>query len=101
MNGMATGGGAGGLSRWVPPGGEERLRMVLAAAREGSAVWRERLDAADIGFDGAGVGFEGTGGAAWLALPVLRKESLGSVQAESPPFGGLLGKPVKTWRGSS
>ncbi len=95
MNGLAAGGGAGGLSRWVPPGGEERLRMVLAAAREGSAVWRERLDAADIGFDGAGVGFEGTGGAAWLALPVLRKESLGSVQAESPPFGGLLGEPVE------
>jgi len=83
MNGKAPGNGAGGLSRWVPPGGEERLQRVVAAAREASVVWRERLDA-------AGVGAERIGG-----LPVLRKESLGGVQAECPPFGGLLGVPVE------
>lgn len=94
MNGMTAGGGAGGLSRWVPPGGEERLRRVLGAAREGSVVWRERLDAAGLGPDAAaGAGL--IGGDRWQALPVLRKESLGGVQAEAPPFGGLLGVPVE------
>ena len=94
MNGMATGGGAGGLSRWVPPGGEERLRRVLAAARAASTFWRERLNAAGLGADGD-VGAGLIEGDPWQALPVLRKDSLGDVQAEVPPFGGLLGVPVE------
>lgn len=94
MKGKGAGGGAGGLSLWVPPGGEERLRKVLAAARAGSPVWRERLDAA--GLADAEPGGDGMpGGPRWQALPVLRKELLGSVQAGSPPFGGLLGVPVE------
>lgn len=118
MNSKAPRAGTRGVSRWVPPGGEERLRKVLAAARAGSPVWRERLDAAGLGgaatgaavlggveAGGGGTGAAGLGGVEagaaapggprWQALPVLRKESLGAVQAESPPFGGLLAVPVE------
>ena len=94
MKGKGAGGGAGGLSLWVPPGGEERLRKVLAAARAGSAglagAAGRRRHRADAGRRGTGCP-----AVAWQALPVLRKELLGSVQAESPPFGGLLGEPVE------
>lgn len=89
MSRMEAGGGPGGLSRWVPPGAEPRLRAVVARAREQSLFWRERLAAAGVDPDLAG------GAESLAALPVLRKESLGQVQAAVPPFGGLLAEPVE------
>lgn len=89
MSRVEAGGGPGILSRWVPPGAEPRVRAVVARAREQSPFWRERLAAAGVD-PGLADGVESL-----AVLPVLRKESLGQVQAAAPPFGGLLAEPVE------
>jgi len=77
-----------GASAWVPPDGLSRLQSTVDRAWHRSPVWRERLAAA--GVDPARV----AGPESLAALPVLRKESLGSLQAAARPFGGLLGEEV-------
>lgn len=76
------------VSVWVPPGAEARLRQVVRHAWVHSPAWRARLAAAGMEPDRV------AGPADLAALPVLRKDDLGDLQAQGRPFGGLLGEPV-------
>lgn len=80
--------GEGQASVWVAAEAAGRLAEVVRHAAAESPVWRERLQAA--GIDPAAVRTP----ADLRALPVLRKENLGPLQATGRPFGGLLGVPL-------
>lgn len=75
-------------SVWIAPGAEADLPATVMRAWDHSPAQRRRLDAA--GIDPAAVrGLESL-----QALPVMRKEDLGTLQAGGRPFGGLLGVPM-------
>lgn len=60
----------------------EQIGATVAAARQRSAFWRERLTDAPV--DPARFGMDDL-----AALPILRKSDLPQIQAGQPPFGGL------------
>lgn len=76
-------------SLWFPPAGSHLLPSTVQRAWHRSTVWRERLAAAGLD-PGRTVSPESL-----RALPVLRKEELGPLQAGHRPFGGLQGEPVE------
>jgi phenylacetate-CoA ligase len=68
---------------------DERLRAVVAYARETSGFWRGRL--ADAG--------EVHGVADLDRLPLTTRAELGAEQAEHAPFGDYTCSPRETWMG--
>ena len=66
-----------------------RLRHVVAHAYARSSHVRRGLDAAGVA-PGAIRGLDQL-----AEIPVTRKDALPAIQAEEPPFGGLLGVPVE------
>lgn len=69
-----------------------RLQRTVAAAYAGAPGVRARMD-------GCGLRSEHVHTLADLGpLPVLRKDALPQLQAQAPPFGGLLSRPVTSLR---
>jgi phenylacetate-CoA ligase len=76
-------------SVWMAPGALPVLQSVIRHAWDQSPFQRARMALAGVSADVALTGPESL-----RALPVIRKEQLGPLQAEESPFGGLLGEPV-------
>ncbi len=70
----------------------QALRALVAFAWERAPGWRRRLEAAGID-PGSVRGIDDL-----QALPILHKDELIELQAQEPPFGGLLGVPVDRLR---
>jgi len=68
---------------------DERVRALVAYARETSGFWRERLEAAG----------EIRGVADLAAMALTTRGELGAEQAEHPPFGDYTCSPRETWMG--
>jgi phenylacetate-CoA ligase len=68
---------------------DERVRALVAYARETSGFWRERLD-------GAG---EIRSVADLAGMPLTTRAELGAEQADHPPFGDYTCSPRETWMG--
>jgi phenylacetate-CoA ligase len=66
---------------------DERLRALVAYARETSGFWRERLDADVRGVDDL------------PRMPLTTRAELDAEQAAHPPFGDYTCSPRETWMG--
>jgi phenylacetate-CoA ligase len=79
---------------------EERRAFLGARLAATVAHAFERAPGVRRALEQAGIAPRDVGGLAHLEkLPVTRKDALPGLQAEEPPFGGLLGVPVgKLWR---
>ncbi|MEE9273963.1 MAG: phenylacetate--CoA ligase family protein [bacterium] len=69
----------------------ERLRWQVGRCHEGSAFYRERLDAAGVGPDGIR-SLEDL-----RRIPFVTKEELRAEQAAHPPFGRYAVAPPESW----